>query len=514
MNVIDRVKSWFKKGGYALTGQVLKTINDHPKINIDPAELARIESSLSHYQYKYAPVEYVNSNGHKKKRKYMAVNMKKKTAKRMATLTFNENCQISVSDETEESKTNSFANADEFVQHVFNHNKFKKNLREYLEPMYALGGLAIRPYFNPESNEIEFSWAIANAFYPLRSNSSGISEGVMIFKTVEIQRGDEVYYTLFEFHEWEGETYVITNELYKSDSQSEIGRRVPLEEAYEGMEEMTTITGLTQTNFQYLKPAGFNNINPHSPLGLGITDNSESTIQKINEASDQYWWEIKMGQRTVFVSDYMLNTLPSEDGTPPEQVFDPDVNVYKKMQMANGDQELIKDVTRDIRTEQYIAAINSQLRELEDDLGLSVGTFSFDGKSVKTATEVSSENSLTYQTRNDYVNDLERFIKGLVISVLELARFSGLYTGEIPTFEEIGVDFDDGIFQNKEQLLRHYGQAKTFGIIPTVEVIKRVFNLPQDIAEKWLKQIQEEQLAIEPSEIADRAARGVFGDEE
>ncbi|GIO25174.1 phage portal protein [Oceanobacillus sp. J11TS1] len=513
MNFIDRIKNLFKRGGYALSGQRLKTINDHPKINIDPAELERIERSLRHYQYKYPEVEYVNSNGEKKKRPYMALNMKKKTAKRMSTLVFNENCQIVVSDDKDETGDNHYAEANEFIQHVFEHNTFKKNLREYLEPMYALGGLAIRPYVNQESEEIEFSWAIANAFYPLRSNSNGISEGVMVFKTTKMERDKEVYYTLFEFHEWEGDMYIITNELYKTTEKGEIGSRVPLGELYEDLQEVTYLKGLTQTNFQYLKPAGFNNISPHSPLGLGITDNSESTIKKINEASDQYWWEIKMGQRTVFVSDHMLSTLPSEDGMPPQQVFDPDVNIFKSMR-ADSDQELVKDVTRDIRTDQYIAAINSQLRELEDDLGLSVGTFSFDGKSVKTATEVSSENSLTYQTRNDYVNDLERFIKGLVVSVLELAKASGLFKGEIPTFEHIGVDFDDGIFQNKEQLLRHYGQAKTFGIIPTVEVIKRVFNLPTETAKEWLKQIQEEQLAIEPSEIADRAARGVFGDEE
>src|SRR5690625_4027236 len=209
----------------------------------------------------------------------MTLNMRKLSADVLAGLVFNEQCEVYVSDANdEEEKENSFQSAHEFIQHVFEHNKFKKNLSDYLEPMFALGGLTVRPYVN-ESGEIEFSWAIANAFYPLRSNSNGISEGVMKSVTTKVERNRTIYYTLLEFHEWEkdGEgnnLYVITNELYKSESPSEIGKRVPLDEIYEGLQERTEIKDLTRPIFNYLKPSGFNNINPHSPLGLGIADNA------------------------------------------------------------------------------------------------------------------------------------------------------------------------------------------------------------------------------------------------
>jgi A118 family predicted phage portal protein len=148
------------------------------------------------------------------------------------------------------------------------------------------------------------------------------------------------------------------------------------------------------------------------------------------------------------------------------------------------------------------------------DLQLSVGTFSFDGRSVKTATEVVSENSLTYRTRNNHVNEIEKFIKGLVISVLELAKAYKLFNGEIPTFEHIGVDFDDGVFQDRNALLSFYGKAKMFGLIPTVEIIQKVFKVPKETAEQWLKEIQEEQAEIDPSNINYRASEQLFGDEE
>ena len=133
---------------------------------------------------------------------------------------------------------------------------------------------------------------------------------------------------------------------------------------------------------------------------------------------------------------------------------------------------------------------------------------------MKTATEIVSENDLTYRTRNDHVYEVEQFIKGLVISVLELAKAYDLFTGDIPTFEHIGVDFDDGVFQDRAALLRFYGQAKTFGLIPTVEIIQRVFKVPKKTAEEWLQTIQEEQGAIDPMNISNEAARHMFGDEE
>lgn len=502
-----------------MSGQTLKSINDHEKINIDPAELARIESNFSIYKGDYPVVNYVNSAGHIKERQYMSINMMKLSASLLSGLVFNEQCEVVVSDaKDEEEKTNTFKSANDFIQHVFEHNDFKKNLAKYLEPMYATGGLTVRPYVDMSSGEIEFSWALANAFYPLRNNSNGISEGVMKSVTMKIEGGKEFFYTLLEFHEWENGGYVITNELYKSDNKAEIGKRVPLGELYEGLQEETLIAGLTRPLFNYVTPNGFNNINPHSTLGLGITDNSKPTLQKINDTYDQFWWEIKMGQRTVFVSDYMLQTLPSENGMPPTQVFDPDTNVFKSMKMSN-DEEMVKDVTSDIRTEQYISAINQSLRTLEMELKLSVGTFSFDGKSMKTATEVISENDLTYRTRGDHVNEVEKFIKGLIVSVLELAKattFNGgkLFTGDIPTFEHIGVDFDDGVFQDRSALLSFYGKAKMFGLIPTVEIIQRVFKVPKETAEEWLQSIQSEQVEMDPTMIGTRNNKQLFGDEE
>jgi len=502
----DRIKNFFKRGGYALRGE-LKTINDHPKINIDPEELQRIERNFIDYQGRYPRVEYINSMGELRKRDYFYLNMSKLTAEYLAGLVFNEQCEINVSDEE---RVLQGANA--FIHHVFDHNDFKKNLSDYLEPAFATGGIAVRPYIS-DDGELEYSWALADAFFPLKANSNGISEGVMVFKSMVVDGDTTTHFTLLEFHEWENDVYVITNELYKSDDPDTIGTRVPLSDEYEELQEETRITGLSRPLFNYFKPKGFNNISPHSPLGLSITDNCKPTLKKINDTYDEFYWEVKMGKRTVFVDDSMLQVLPTEDGMPPKQVFDPDTNVYKSIRMMEG-KDPVKDVTSDIRAEQYTNVINQTLKTLEMNLKLSVGTFSFDGRSVKTATEIVSENSQTYRTRNEHVNALEKFIKGVIVSSLELAKATGIYNGVIPTFEQIGVDFDDGIFVDKMQELKFYGQAKMYGFVPSAVAISRLFELPEETAEEWAKQIQADQLGIDPMFVQQEREKEIYGDEE
>lgn len=487
-----------------VTGQSLQSLNDHPKINIDPNELLRISSSFDLYRNIYPQIEYVNSNGEVKKRDYNALNMVKTTSEMMSSLVLNENAKISVDGE-----------ADKYIQEVFEHNDFKANLVKYLEPMFATGGIAARPYVDNNTNKIEFSWALANAFYPLKATSNGISEAVIVFKSFVVEDKKQVFYTLLEFHEWDGNTIKITNELYKSSDSDVVGNRVPLGTGgqYEGLEETTELINMTKPLFNYLKPSGFNNFSLGSPLGVGICDNSRSTLKQINDTYDQFNWEIQMGQRTVAVSDALLDYKPDEQGNVMKPVFDSNVNVYKALRMGI-DTEYIKDLTHDIRTEQYISAINQFFKTLEMQMQLSVGTFSFDGKSFKTATEVVSENTLTYRTRNMQCNEVEKFVKGLVVSVLELSKASGLYNGEIPTDDQISIDFDDGIFESMDQKLDFFSKASTAELIPKQEAIKSLFKLTDEEAAGWFNKIQDENFRNDPQEQENEAVIEELGEEE
>lgn len=509
MTIWQRIKNLFKRGGYNLTtiGQDYSSVFEHPKISFDRREFDRIRNSLRVYAGRYDDVKYINSKGKEKTRKFQYLNMMKEVTRILSGVLFNEQCIVRIDSELDRAQNkdaqNKLSDADEFINQVFNHNKFHKNFSRYLEPMLAGGGLAVRPYFDTETQQIEFAWCMPDTFIPLHSNSNSISECAITSVTTRTEGKDTFYYTLLEFHEWaEGGAYQITNELYRSKDKGKLGRRVPLSEIYEDLEETTTYTGLSRPNFAYLRPNGFNNIHPESPLGLGVCDNALQTLEQINTAYDRLYWEIKQSKRRVIVSDHFLRTDIDSTGRP-VQYFDDDEDTFVALK-GDMDSQQFQEMVGNIRSSEYIESINKFLATLEMQTGLASGTFTFNGEGVRTATEIVSRDSMTYRTRNSHLTEVEEFIKELIISTLELAQATikadgqPVYSGNIPTENEISVDFDDGIFNDRHTELDFWQKVKTAGLASDTEIVKRLFDLTDEQAEKWIADIRADEIAKDP----------------
>lgn len=479
----------------------LINLTDHPKIAVTSEEYNRIQSNLTYYQSKFDDVKYINTDGEQQTRKYNHLPLARTACKKIASLVYNEQAEITVENE----QTN------EFIHSILNNDKFNKNFERYLESCLALGGLAMRPYFDGKTIKIAFIQA--PVFLPLESNTQDISSSAIVTKTIKSERKENKYYTLIEFHEWNGEDLEITNELYKSNSSSVVGTRVPLTELYEDLTESVTIKGLSRPLFTYLKTAGMNNKDINSPLGLSIFDNAKTTIDFINRTYDEFMWEIKMGQRRVAVPDNLTEvTFQNNDGHfIKKRRFEVEQNVF--VQVGGGiDDNKIVDLTTPIRAEDYIKAINKGLSIFEMQLGVSAGMFTFDGKSMKTATEVVSENSDTYQMRNSIVSLVEISLKELVISICELAKANGIYNGEIPTFEEISINLDDGIFTDRNAELTYWIKAVASGLVSKRFAITKILNVTDVEANEMLSEINAE---VEPQlEQQDIDIYGIDNDED
>lgn len=483
MGLIDRFKNFFRIGRMENTPTSLSKINDHPKIGVSKNEYKRIEKDKRFFEGKFPLVKFKNTYGELQYRHYIALNMAKVAVRRMASILFNEKAEIVIDE--------SVSGANEWVQEFLWNNDFNKNFERYLESALALGGLAMRPYWDDILQQMRISFIQAPVFFPLKSNTGEISEAAIATKTTKTVGGKVLYYTLLEFHEWEGTTYKVSNELYKSEQKEEVGNRVPLSEVYEDLQEVTYFSNLTRPLFTYLKPAGFNNKDITSPLGLSIYDNAITTLQQINDAYDQFNWEIKMGQRRVAVSDSLLTTV-YPDNRRPMRIFDTNQNVFTAVPSGQDD-SIIKDLTTNIRTDEYVNAINQFIKTLEMELGFSSGTFSFNGQTVKTATEVISENSMTYQTRSSHLTLVERSIQELIISACELGASLGTYNGNIPDLDNIHINFDDGIFTDKNSQLNFYLKGIAGGVFSQLDAIKKVNGVDDAKAKEILNQIRDEQ---------------------
>lgn len=499
--MFEKIKNWFKKGGVKL-GMVeeLKDITEHPRIAIDKGEHERIRDNIKHYKSEYGKVNYIDFEGTQRERDFHSLNMPKILGRKMSKLVFNEGVDIGINDDKK---------ADEFINEIFDHTKFRKNFGEELEAGYAIGGLVLRPYYDPGLNQIKISYARAGSFFPLNSTSNDISE--MVFETTTtVAEGDKkVFYTLLEFHLWENGNYVIENELYRSEDRDKMGYRVNLKSLnkYKNLQNRSVLKNFTRPLFVHIKLAGKNNKNLHSPLSLGIIDNSKRQIKDINEKYDEFMWEVEKASRKVIGSEMFFRTKMVNGR--PKKVFETDTDLYRKLRT---DEPFLEDFSPDLRSQEYIETINFILRIIEIQTGFSSGTFSFDGQSVKTATEIISENSETYSTRSDNVLIVEEALKELIISIFELAHSVNLFTN--PHKLDIRIDFDDGVFQSQEAKLEYYGKATTMELMPKFKAIEQLFKVSEKEAIQWVKAIFNEQMGQDPMEQESEQEMNLFGETE
>lgn len=478
--MFDWFKNMMRKGG-AKVGMVqsLNNITDHPKIAVDSEEYARIRENKRIYKSEFKDIEYLNSEGLMKKRPFHSLNVSKVVARKLSKLVFNDGCSISIDDDE----------YDEFLQKVFDNNKFRKNFGEELEADYAIGGLALRPYYDEATNSIKIAYCPADSFFPLESNTNDISEAAIATVTQVSEGKKTVRYTLLEFHEWENGKYFIRNELYRSETQDQVGIKVPLTSLskYENLAEEVEMKNFSRPLFAYIKLAGKNNIDTSSPLGLGVIDNAKRQFLDINEKYDQYMREVEEAGRKIIASDAFFKVKYDKEGRPIKR-FDTNTGVFQTMK---SDEPFIDEFAPSLRSSEFTETINFILRIIEIQTGFSSGTFSFDGQSVKTATEIISENSETFSTRSDNVLIVEEALKELITSIFELAASYDLISHK--ESYGINIDFDDGVFQSQDAKADYYGKLTTMMLTSRKRAIQKIQGVTEKEAKQILEEIKEEQ---------------------
>lgn len=497
MNLIQKVKDFFNRGRYQMETANLNSILDHPKVAVTQAEFSRIQHNLSYYQSKFDDVEYTNTDGDRKHRKLHHLPIARTATKKIASLVYNEQAEISADDDT----------LNDFLNDMLGNDRFNKNFERYLESALALGGLAMRPYV--DGDKVRVAFIQAPVFLPLQSNTQDVSSAAILTKAIKSEGKNNVYYTLVEFHEWvtkdgseygstkDKSLYRVTNELYKSRTDSTLGERVNLSELYPDLEPVTVLKDLSRPLFTYLKTPGMNNKDINSPLGLSIFDNAKTTIDFINRTYDEFMWEVKMGQRRVLVPEQMtqLKVQDEQGNITFKRRFDVEQNVYMQIAAGNMDSGNITDLTTPIRSSDYISAIAEGLKLFEMQIGVSNGMFTFDGQGVKTATEIVSENSDTYQMRNSIVALVEQSIRELCVSMCELGKAVGLYKGTIPELDDISVNLDDGVFTDRHAELDYWMKMVAAGLAPKTMAIAKTLNVTEEQAEEIYQSINDETMA-------------------
>lgn len=479
---------FMRKGAYKIG--ILKGIDkiaDHKDIYMNEEMYDLIDTWKDLYRGYHKPwhhIEYETIDG-TKTRKMDTMNMAKTSAAEMASLVYNEKCEISIGDDENETA--------EFINDVLKKNKFDKKFQDFLEYSFAMGGIVIKPY--AENKEVKLSFVTADCFIPISWSNETITEGVFINET---QKGKKKY-TLLEWHTWEDGVYTVTNELYESEYGNDLGRPVTLDTLYPGLDPVVGMPRVEKTLFTYFKPNTANNIDTQSPLGIPIYANALPTMKSIDTAFDSFHREFRLGKKRILVPEAMIRTVIDEQGIP-QRYFDATDETYEAF-VGDMDDTEMKDISVELRVDEHIAAINALLNLYAMQTGFSSGAFTFDGQSMKTATEVVSEQSKTFKTKQSHEVIIESGLIDLIESILIVADLYKIYTNAEEL--EISVAFDDSIAEDKQAEIDKQISLVLNELQSRKRAIKKIFGVSDDEAKLIVAEIEEEKLGNEPSPTDD-----------
>ena len=407
----------------------------------------------------------------KAERPVYRMNMAKAVCSEMAGLVWGEECTVNVSMEGRESSEENPDPLNEYVQKVLAKNAFREKMQESIEEGLALGGAAYKTWAEakrdengneiPDTRKILIGYAMADQFVPISWDNARILEGVFVSR---IAKGG-YYYTRLEWHRWNGLTYVITNELYRSeikkglnagDSQDILGVRYPLAEIYPFLDEVTEIP-VEESLFTYWRTPIANNLDDNSPLGMSIYGNALETLHALDICYDSFVREFRLGKKRIIVPARAVRTVVDPQSGLPIRYFDASDETYQALASDTPDDLKITDNSVALRVEEHVSAINAFLSILCLQIGFSAGTFTFDQHTgLKTATEVVSENSKTYKTIKTIQNQIRPAIEHLVRNIIDV---SILYEMDddgqsieslVRNGYNVNITFDDGVTQDRQ----------------------------------------------------------------
>lgn len=440
-----------------------------------------------------------------KKRRLATMNAGKMACAQMARYVWNERCSMTarMKSAPEEDPLN------EFLQHVLHENRFNTSFGDLIEKTFAIGGGALREWVEIPKDEngndtgegkIRIGYTMANQFVPTAWDNSRIKSGIFISREAK----DGYYYTVLEWHHWNGNTYRVTNDLYRqpikgTEEQNILGWWYPLDKVYPLLSPDTTIQNVQNAYFQYIRPFGANYADDNSPLGMSIYAPAMNTLHGLDIMFDSLQREFVLGKKRIIAPARAMKQSAGVNGGRPDRYFDADDEVWEALATDNPEDLKIYDNSVDLRVEPHIAGINGDMSILCAQIGFDPGALSFDAaRGLKTATEVISENSKTFSTVKAHENIITDSLKCMVHAIFDLAARYGLsWKGQsieslIKGGYDISVQFDDSIIQDKQADLNQGVMLVGANLMSKKRFLTETLGMTPEEAEEELEQIRNE----------------------
>jgi len=231
-------------------------------------------------------------------------------------------------------------------------------------------------------------------------------------------------------------------------------------------------TGSTWPTFSIVRPAVPNTRVDFSPYGQSVFADAVDAVQSVDLAFDALINEVDAGKMRVFLSDVMFDQERTADGRRVPIPFGRgDCTVFRKVMST---EDTIQEFAPALRTEAQGKAFRLALQVLGDLCGLGTNYFDLDNVGyVKTATEVSSDNSALMRNIRKNENALSGALAGVAHALLACERGFGR---DLPDEGDVTVIYDDSIVQDTASEKRQDMDEVAAGLITREEYRARWYG--------------------------------------
>lgn len=379
----------------------------------------------------------------------------------LARLCFTEGTSMCYSDKDTEA----------FVNRALRESRFAERFPVFLEKVFALGGGAIKVYWN---DGVKIDLVTADCFLPTAWDSRSITGGAFASRIVSGGKS----YILAETQELDGSALVIRNRLYRED-----GASADMQEILPGLKEQSRIEGMGAPLFVYLSAGGSRRsvISGECPLlGSSVFAGAEDTLKSIDTVFDSLSREFVLGRKRIIVPAYAIRGEWDSDGNK-KQYFDVNDEVFQAMSTSDTEELKITDNTGELRVEEHVQALGELLGLLCMQAGLSEGALTFKDGTIRTAAEVVSRNSRTYRTQAYY----RRMIGEALARMAQNICILGKMAGELPDSadESASAVFADGAAEDDGTRTDRAVKLYSAGVISRARALSQIYGISLEEAQ-------------------------------
>lgn len=365
----------------------------------------------------------------------------------------------------------------DFLQEQLDNIYFQ--LRTWVEYGCAYGTIILKPSLD------SIDVVLPGDYIVTEDKNSKITAVVFINREKD---GDD-YYTRFEYHRFEDDTYKITNKCFIGSRKDDLEKFVNIENTpWKGLQDEVSIANLDGPLYGVLTTPGANIVEIGSCLGMPIFSDALEELKDLDIAYSRNALEVERSKKIILLdSDRLqLNGKPprteSEFATARKNMGLPD---YVSTVQGDGASTFYQEINPQLNTAARLEYINNLLSQIGYKCGFSNGYFVFDSKTgLVTATQIEADQQRTIQFIKDVRDKLENCLDDLLYAV---SAFSDLYNTAPSGDYDITYDFGDITYNVEEDRNRWY-QYVAAGQVPAW----MYFNKFEGMSEEDAKAMQEE----------------------